>query len=112
MHAFMPDAAQLDGISATSHYQIVLQANQLLFLAPPPNILLLLTFLKEKKVSGQTYVTPILGGAPSISSPDAMDELYEPRPNKRFFRVLTVIGYMFSISFGKLHVKKGPIEAI
>jgi len=42
------------------------------------------------------------GGAPSISSPDAMDELYEPRPNKRFFRVLTVIGYMFSISFGAI----------
>ena len=38
----------------------------------------------------------------AMSSP-AIDDLYEPRPNKRFFRVVTVIGYMFSISFGKRH---------
>ena len=39
-------------------------------------------------------------GSMGMSSPD-LDDLYEPRPNKRFFRVVTVIGYMFSISFGK-----------
>ena len=38
-------------------------------------------------------------GAPEVS-PD-LEDLYEPRPNKKFFRVVTVIGYMFSVSFGK-----------
>ena len=46
----------------------------------------------------------------AMSSP-AIDDLYEPRPNKRFFRVVTVIGYMFSISFGKHIITLSAISA-
>ena len=40
-------------------------------------------------------------GAMPVANPD-LDALYEPKPDKKFVRVVTVIAYMFSVSFGKL----------
>ncbi len=37
--------------------------------------------------------------AVSVACADgAMDKLYEPKPNKKLFRVATVIGYIFTVS--------------
>ena len=39
-------------------------------------------------------------GAGSLSETE-LDALYEPKPDKKAVRVVTVIGYMFSVSLGK-----------
>ena len=44
-----------------------------------------------------------MGATPSTSNANAaaaavMDKLYEPKPNKKVGRVITVIGYIFSVS--------------
>ena len=43
---------------------------------------------------------PALAGAGSLSEAE-LDELYEPKPDKKVVRVVTVIAYMFSVSLGK-----------
>ena len=51
---------------------------------------------------GQTsrMMQPALVGAGSLSEAE-QDELYEPKPDKKVVRVVTVIGYMISVSLGK-----------
>ena len=44
---------------------------------------------------------PALSGAGSMSEAE-LDDLYEPKPDKKVVRVVTVIAYMFSVSLGKL----------
>ena len=39
-------------------------------------------------------------GGGSLSETD-LDALYEPKPDKKVVRVVTVIAYMFSVSLGK-----------
>ena len=45
-------------------------------------------------------IQPAMAGAGSMSEAD-LDELYEPKPDKKVVRVVTVIAYMFSVSLGK-----------
>ena len=46
---------------------------------------------------------PAVTGAGSLSEAE-LDELYEPKPDKKVVRVVTVIAYMFSVSLGKHRV--------
>ena len=45
-------------------------------------------------------VLPAFSGSGSMSEAD-LDDLYEPKQDKKVVRVVTVIGYMFSVSLGK-----------
>ena len=45
--------------------------------------------------------TPAFIGSNSMSEAE-LDDLYEPKPDKKVVRVVTVIGYMISVSLGKL----------
>ena len=43
---------------------------------------------------------PALGGGPEMTEAE-LDDLYEPKPDKKVVRVVTVIAYMFSVSLGE-----------
>ena len=45
--------------------------------------------------------TPAFTGSGSMSEAE-LDDLYEPKPDKKVVRVVTVIAYMFSVSLGML----------
>ena len=50
--------------------------------------------------ASRAQATNPFSGSGSMSEAD-LDDLYEPKPDKKVVRVVTVIAYMFSVSLGK-----------